>query len=210
MRAGSPPRDWTVLLIGGTSGAGKTTAAQELARRFGVGLAQADAFRLALQRATSPAHAPALHGMPEPGTGVLDPAEACRRWIEVARTVSHALEIVIAFHLATRAPLILEGDTVLPALARCRYLPGLPPGWGVRAIFLVEPDCSRILEACRRRGRDGQILSEAEQLRDARRHWLYGQWLCAEAERCGTPVLVPGGERLADAIAGALRPALAG
>ena len=51
-------RDWKVLLIGGPSGVGKTTVAQHMARRLGISWAQADDFRLVLERETSPATYP--------------------------------------------------------------------------------------------------------------------------------------------------------
>ncbi len=40
---------WTVLLIGGASGNGKTTLAEDLGRHFGVPWLQVDDLRLALQ-----------------------------------------------------------------------------------------------------------------------------------------------------------------
>lgn len=186
-----PERDWTVLLVGGHSGTGKSIAARELARRYGVGVAQADAFRLAITRVTTAAGHPALHRMSVDAHG-LPPDEACATWIEVARTVSHALEPVIALHLATGAPTLLEGDTLLPALAVARHLPFGPAGMGVRAVFLVEDDEARLLETCRRRGRGFTARSDDEQRSDARRHWLYGRWVAEQAAALGLPVLAPG------------------
>jgi 2-phosphoglycerate kinase len=63
MMAQSQP-DWRVLLIGGSSGVGKTLVARELARHFGVSLILADDVRLALQEVTTPAQKPELHGVP--------------------------------------------------------------------------------------------------------------------------------------------------
>ncbi|HET7464639.1 MAG TPA: hypothetical protein VFJ82_25580 [Longimicrobium sp.] len=206
-----PERDWTVLLVGGHSGTGKSIAARELARRYGVGVAQADAFRLAITRVTTAAQHPALHRMSVDAHG-LPPAEACATWIEVARTVSHALEPVVALHLATGAPTVLEGDTLLPALAVARHLPFGPAGVGVRAVFLVDDDEARLLETCRRRGRGFTALSEAEQRSEARRHWLYGRWVAEQAAALGLPVMSPGAwDTLPARIAGAAaRPRVGG
>lgn len=44
-----PWHDWTVLLIGGPSGRGKTTAARRIGTRLGVPWLQVDDLRLALQ-----------------------------------------------------------------------------------------------------------------------------------------------------------------
>lgn len=186
-----PERDWTVLLLGGHSGTGKSIAARELARRYGVGVAQADAFRLAIERVTTAAQQPALHRMAA-GEADLSPEDACAAWIEVARAVSHALEPVIALHLATGAPTILEGDTLLPALAIHPYLPVGPAGGGVRAVFLVEENEARLLDTCRRRGRGFRQLPEARQHAEVRRHVLYGRWLAERAAEAGVPVLAPG------------------
>ena len=40
----------------------------------------------------------------------------------VAETMSSLLEIVIAYHIATRKPVILEGDGLLPSLLLCNRL----------------------------------------------------------------------------------------
>src|SRR5690348_6357702 len=99
MADNTPPPPWTVLLIGGHSGTGKTVVARTLARQWSLALTEVDDFRLVLQRVTTPAQQPALHAMladlGDPGT----PAEAlCRDLIAVAEVMSTALEIVIANH----------------------------------------------------------------------------------------------------------------
>ncbi len=78
-----PASAWKVLLIGGHSGAGKTVVARDLAHQYGVGLAEVDDFRLALQRMTAPAQQPTLHALlygamasPSPGTHGPPPGSA--------------------------------------------------------------------------------------------------------------------------------------
>ncbi|HEY3188606.1 MAG TPA: AAA family ATPase, partial [Solirubrobacteraceae bacterium] len=46
--------EWLVLLIGGSSGVGKTTVAPELARRLGAAWLMVDDLRLALRRSGLP------------------------------------------------------------------------------------------------------------------------------------------------------------
>jgi len=52
--------NWKVLLIGGSSGVGKTVAARELANYLSLSLLLLDDVRLALQQATSSETNPAL------------------------------------------------------------------------------------------------------------------------------------------------------
>ena len=61
MQKGNDERDWTVLLIGGAAGVGKTTAARDLAARCGVSVLPTDAIWLALKAATDPTSYPELH-----------------------------------------------------------------------------------------------------------------------------------------------------
>jgi Holliday junction resolvasome RuvABC ATP-dependent DNA helicase subunit len=49
-------RPWHVLLIGGASGIGKTTLANQLGQRFGVNVTQLDDIQTALEAVTTLAH----------------------------------------------------------------------------------------------------------------------------------------------------------
>ncbi len=183
-----PP--WTVLLIGGHSGAGKTTVAYDLARRSGAACTQVDDIRLALQQVITPAERPALHFfLATPDVWRRPPAELCAGLIAVGELVSAALDIVIAHHLATARPLILEGDGIVPALAAQSSFGGVEHGDRVRAVFLVEPDVAVVQAGMLSRGRGYDDRSAAEQAAQARMNRLYGRWLHQEAERMGLPVL---------------------
>lgn len=184
-------RDWTVLLVGGNSGSGKTRAAQAVAKRLGVQTVQADTYRLAVQAATTPEQQPALHLFRTGAAKELAPHDAAERWADVARAMYPALEMVVAYHLATTAPVILEGDIVLPKLASRRYLPFVPPGTGVRAVYVVESDEELIRQRSLHRGRGYHGLSPEEQRADSLRQRLHGEWLRAQAEEAGLPVLSP-------------------
>ncbi len=185
-------RDWQVLLIGGASGVGKTSVAEAVARRLGVSLSQADSYRLMLERTTTADAFPALHRRSAAGGRPRAPeTQPAAEWAEVAREVSGALEVVVAFHAATRAAMILEGDTLLPALASARVLAGVPTLRRVRAVFLHEPSASRLRARLVARGRGYDMLSAAEQECQLRRTMEYGDWLAAEAVAHRCPVLVP-------------------
>ena len=186
----APTQPWSVLLIGGHSGAGKTTVAYDLARRFGTACTQVDDIRLALQQIITPAERPALHFfLATPDVWQRPPAELCAGLIAVGELVSAALDIVIAHHLATAGPLILEGDGIVPALAAQSSFGGVANRSWVRAVFLVEPDEAVLQASMLGRGRGYDDRSAAEQATQARMNWLYGRWLHQEAERRGLPVL---------------------
>jgi 2-phosphoglycerate kinase len=184
-------RDWQVLLVGGASGVGKTTVARELARRFDVPLSQVDGYRLMLERSTRPDAFPALHRYRSDGMTIHDPDELCAQWIEVAREVSGALEIVVAFHAATEAPIVLEGDTILPVLAAARVLAGVPVIGQLRSVFLYEPIRERLGAQLAARGRGYQFLSADARERELHRNMAFGQWLLGETQRHGCPTLMP-------------------
>jgi hypothetical protein len=129
--------DATVLLLGGSSGVGKTRLARQLAWQLGMDWLSADDIRLALQRATRGAALPALHAFFD-DLPTLSAEAMATRYLAVAEIVSHALEIVIAHHIATASPVVVEGDTILPALAVQQSFAELSVGSQVRGVFLVE------------------------------------------------------------------------
>lgn len=180
---------WQVLLIGGSSGTGKTVLAHRLARRFGVALTQVDDVRLAMQRVTTPPQQPDLHFfLSTPGVWQRPADELRDHLIEVGRAVSRTLEVVIAHHLATPYRLILEGDGIVPQLAAQSNIGGYDAA-RVRSLFLSEPTEAGLLANMQERGRGLEAHETAEQVQQARMNWLYGQWLAEQARHLGLPVL---------------------
>jgi len=188
-------RSWTVLLIGGASGSGKTTIAERLGLALGIPWAQVDDFRLALQRATAPEQQPALHffvdgaGAAREGIWELPPQTLCDGLIGVASVVSSALQDVVGHHVATRKPLIIEGDGIHPSVV-AQFVDTAPHDAPVRAMFLAEDDEDALLLNTVARGRGNTGLS-TEQRTQARMNALYGKWLAGEARRHGLPILLP-------------------
>lgn len=180
--------DTTVLLIGGSSGVGKTVVAQQLAHRFGMSWVSADDFRLVLERMTTPGTQPALHSFFRTFSQ-RSAEELVHTYIELAHVVSYALEIVIANHVATAAPLILEGDTIVPALAAKRIFADLPIEKQVGSVFLVEADEAAILHNVTERGRGVEQLSSRQLQTQVRFSWLYSQWIEREAHTYGLAVV---------------------
>jgi 2-phosphoglycerate kinase len=183
----TPP--WTVLLLGGHSAVGKTVVARQLARMYGVGLVEVDDVRLVLQRVTTPEQQPILHSFLL--TNILEwSAEMLRdRLIAVNRIVASALEIVVANHVATNSPCILEGDGILPAFAAQTSFADLDVGSSVRAVFVVEHSKERIYQSMKMRGRSFDTFAPEQQQQWIELSWHYGQWLAQEAARYGLPVV---------------------
>ena len=185
--------DWKVLLIGGNSGAGKTVIARQLAQHFAVGLAEVDDFRLVLERMTTQEQQPALHRL----LTLLDvntqtramPQVAQDALIEVAQVVSHALEIVVANHVATHTPTILEGDGILPAFAAQHVFAGLDVEGAVQAVFLIEENKNQLHQNALAKGRGFEQLPTAFQEHYIDVSWQYGRWLQREATRYSVPIV---------------------
>lgn len=148
---------WRVLLIGGSSGVGKSTAAEALGRRLGVPWFQVDDLRLALQRSR-----PRLPGGTEWALDYFDdpdrwrdPEAARDALVAICDLLQPAVEIVAANHVAIRRPLVLEGDGIHPAVVeRLEVRPAVERGL-VRAVFLVEPEEAVVLANMRVRNREG-------------------------------------------------------
>ncbi len=181
---------WKVLLIGGHSGAGKTLVARRLAHYYGAGLSEADDFRLMLEQVTTPEQLPDLH-LPLVALADLhyEASELSQQLITLATTMSKALEIVVANHVATNTPLILEGDGLSPAFAAQNVFAGLDVSKQVRAIFIIEQDETQLWANMSQRGRGFNQLDSLQQQRQVRASWLYGQWLQKEAEHYNLPTL---------------------
>jgi 2-phosphoglycerate kinase len=184
----APP--WTVLLLGGGSGTGKTRAAQLVAARFGVPWLQLDDIRLALQHATTPEqHAELHYFLANPSVWERPEEELFEGLKAVARVTSAALEAVVAHHLSHNDPVVIEGDGILPRMAAGTHFAGRESAGSVRAIFLVEPREEDVLAAFQARGPRGDAVDEPRLRTQARVAWRHGQWVQQEALTMGLPVV---------------------
>ncbi|MBI5293894.1 MAG: hypothetical protein HY869_00350 [Chloroflexi bacterium] len=190
---------WDVLLIGGSSGVGKTQVARELARTLSIPLLLADDVRLALQQGTTPEQQADLHiFLNYPPERWRNAEQIKADWIAVGQAMTPPLKTILAHHVVVSGVgrLILEGDGILPALARpdtfsdLKHFSGLRLDDEVRAVFLVEPDEEQILSNLRARGRGFDEWGLEEQQAFAHASWLFGQWLAREAEARSLLVLV--------------------
>ncbi len=178
-------RSWEVLLIGGASGTGKTSVSYRIARHFGIGITEIDDFQVVLERMTTPEQQPILHYWDtHPEAMQLPPKEIVKLSVAVAEVMMPAVEAVIANHLEARAPVVLEGDYLLPELAAQPVFTNIISNGRVRAVFLYEPDEAQITANYLQREPEA-----GDQSFRARVSWLYGEWLRLAAERLGVTVI---------------------
>ncbi|WP_069166993.1 hypothetical protein [Nocardia altamirensis] len=95
MEMDAPP--WTVTLICGASGVGKSRTAIPLAARYGVPLAEADDIVTALAALTTPEHHPLLHYWDtHPEIQVAEPERIAELHFAAADALRPGFEAVIA------------------------------------------------------------------------------------------------------------------
>ncbi len=185
MKNDIPHRSWQVLLLGGASGTGKTSVSYRLAQHFKIGITEVDDFQVILERMTTPAEQPALHyWQTHPEAGDMPAEEILKLSIAVGQAMAPAMEAVIANHLESQAPVVLEGDFILPALVTLPALAASALKSQIRAVFLYEESEEQL-----RRNFLQREPEEGIQEKRARVSWLYGQWLKEEAERAGAIAL---------------------
>jgi hypothetical protein len=93
-------------------------------------LVEVDDLVVAVQCLTTPEEQPELHHwLTHPATG-MSAEQVVDKQIAFAEALRPAISAVIANHLETKTPVIIEGDYVLPDLV----------GPGVSAVFLHEPE----------------------------------------------------------------------
>ncbi len=183
-----------VLLIGGASGVGKTSVAKQLGLRLGRSWLYLDDVRLAFQRSrvTLPEKTEALYFFEEtPAVWTLPPEHLRDGLIGVGQVLSPALEVIIENHVDTAAPVVIEGDAILPSLWSRPSVRDRVSKGRVQVVFLIETEEEAMLTNVLARGRGVGTRPETELWTEARAKWLYGQWLAEEANRFGLPVMEP-------------------
>src|SRR5690606_35701237 len=137
---------WIVLLIGGVSGTGKSTAASDIGRSLGIPWFQVDDLRLAFQRSRVklPGDTEALYFFADidekPDIWKREPQEICDALISVAELLSPGLEAIIENHIDQNQPIIIEGDGIAPSLLMRQALQRRKEERQIRSFFLVEQD----------------------------------------------------------------------
>jgi 2-phosphoglycerate kinase len=112
-RRADTPADWKVLLIGGSSGVGKTLVARELAQNLSVSNLLVDDIRLAVQHTTTAANEPDIHVfLKYRSENWKQPEKICSDWITVGNFMAKPLGAIIAHHIndPSVGRIIIEGD----------------------------------------------------------------------------------------------------
>ena len=189
---------WQVLLIGGSSGTGKTTIASQIAKSEQISHLLVDDIRMALQATITAAQQPDLHYFLTLNDLASLPAE---RFIEgfmrVGNALAPALEAIVSHHLAVPSAgrLIIEGDGILPTTIATMQLTGLNGQADLklreklRTIFLVEDDENALLANFIRRDRGFNQAVNEVQRRYVNSIWHFGQWISASARQYKQPVV---------------------
>ena len=182
-----PFKSNSVWLVGGASGTGKSRLAYDLARRLDIPIVEIDDIVEALFAMTTPEQQPALHfWRTHPEAASWAPERILELHIATVRALVPAVEAVIANHLETDTPVVIEGDYLLPETAAREAFGEVANEGRVRAVFLVETDSARIVSNFRSRE-----PADGEQLDRATVSSLFGAWLAAEAALVGIPVIAP-------------------
>jgi 2-phosphoglycerate kinase len=177
-------RSWEVLLIGGASGVGKSSVSYWLAQHFRVGITEIDDFQVILERMTTPEQQPVIHFFPNDPEAFMRMSddEKTEFAISYAKVMAEPLEYVIANHLESQTPVVLEGDFLLPELAVRHGYGGIAADGRVKAVIVYESDEEQLAR--------NFLAREGEpQPGRARACWHYSEWLRKEAERLGLPAV---------------------
>ncbi|MEI5102839.1 hypothetical protein RB200_35300 [Streptomyces sp. PmtG] len=133
----------------------------------------------ALLAVTLPEHLPEVHfWRTHPEAAGQSPESVVKQQIAIAEALAPAVEAVVANHVGTDTPVILEGDYALPVRAR--------PDSPVRAVFLHEDDEAQVAANYLHREPEA-----GPQRHRARVSVLYGRWLAAQARAVDVPVVAP-------------------
>jgi 2-phosphoglycerate kinase len=166
---------WDVLYVAGPSGVGKTMVSYPLACHYGTALTELDDLYITAEQLTTPDTHPLLHyWQTHPDAVHMSAEEILVLHLSVCRVMTPAIQAVIANHIETRTPVVLDGDYLLPEM-----VVGLDAA-RVKGVFLYEPDEAQIVQNYALREPD-----EGEQTGRARVSCLFGEWLRDECQRLG-------------------------
>lgn len=141
----------TVLLIGGSSGTGKSHLARQLSEYYKTPLTEVDDIRIALQQIVDKEKYPTLF------TFIDNPNfydkytehQFADKLLDIAKIVWKSLDVLISKHIACNEPIIFEGDSIIPDLLAQRDT------HDIKAIFIYD-NIQKIKERQVKRNRDSK------------------------------------------------------
>jgi len=132
-------RTWTVLIIGGASGIGKSEIAYKIAGYYGISVLEFDDIHIAVKTVAPPDKFPAiadLDGHDWMNRGV----EWNVNWLkDVSREMSEVLKRLVERHISDDVPVIIEGDFIIPESIKSLL------NSKVKALFIQESEASQII-----------------------------------------------------------------
>lgn len=138
--------NWTIFLIGGASGTGKSSLAYQIAEYYNVNVMEIDDIHAAVKAVTSGDTHPAIHywstGVDWKDIGIAGNIDWLTR---VSEELTPALKAVMENHLESDVPVIIEGDFLSPEFVATFADPR------VKAVFVHESDNCQIVQNYRMR-----------------------------------------------------------
>lgn len=134
-------RNWIVLLVGGSSGIGKTRLVRALSKLYDAKVIEADDICCAVKSMTTKASYPAIHywisDIDWTSLGVEGNVE---QLCKVSEELSPALKAIVDTHVNAKIPLIIEGDFISPKLGKNFN------NSNVKVLYLYEGDEAQIVK----------------------------------------------------------------
>jgi len=181
--------DWVVLLIGGPSSVGKTSAAKRIATISGASLLHVDDVWLALKHAIAPKDSPLLHAQSTPDFWRRPATELMRWQRELAELVSSSLELVVATHLRQDDRIVMEGVWITPEFAARSAYEGVAARERRRAAFIIEDDATRIHETMLAKHGAFEHWTDVDRKGFAAMEAAYARWLRTQSIMRNVPIV---------------------
>ena len=159
-------RNWTVLLIGGASGTGKSSIAYELGRFYNVNVMEVDDVCQAIKVMTTIEAFPAIHYF---STGInwkdIGVGGNLKWLIDVSQEIAPGLRAIVENHIEAGVPIIIEGDFIHPD-----FMVSFEDEM-IKKVYINEPDKEQILQ--------NYLAREGGELQNFRADVsaAYGEWL---------------------------------
>ncbi len=186
-----------IILIGGTTGSGKSTVSSELAYRLDISRHQStDMMREIIRSYLSPQMIPTLkyssfeawRGLPGSvdGTGPAIENPLVTGFLSQFAAMKPALEATIGRAIEERHHLILEGVHVVPTELNLEVKEGEAV---VIPVMLASMKKELLLKQLKRRGREKSKRQASHYLENLGDIWELQSWLLDEADKAGIPII---------------------
>jgi 2-phosphoglycerate kinase len=166
------------LFIGGASGMGKSSAANELARFYNVNVMEVDDICQAVKAMSTREILPAIHYW-STGVNWMDIGISGNvKWlIDVSKEMIPGLKAIADNHIEADVPVIIEGDFIHPEFVASFKNPK------VKSLYIYEPNKNQILQ--------NYLAREGGELQHFRADISaeYGNWLLNTCKKLGVKVI---------------------